>query len=116
MVKPEVILWPDPERQWTEIMPVLQAELPHLLIYHAGHFEKHIKKCGRSRYGKTIIDADYLNNQLFPDLITNILKWICKGDAIIDGMDQGKRELFVNLCKSQYDFEPDYHNQAEFFL
>jgi len=212
MVKPEVILWPDPERQWTEIMPVLQAELPHLLIY--GQYDPSNKqgpaiwlKCmvaktlpeanwddnatpviympgisksvlrnveeaglefqpileyqytgtmftqengrewsilafvenpiqglglnvlqdnatkyafkkalpsifedGEVLYGKTIIDADYLNNQLFPDIITNILKWICKGDTFLESMDQGKRELFVNLCQSQYDFEPDHHN------
>ena len=33
MVKPEVILWPDPENQWAEVMGVLQEEIPQLLIY-----------------------------------------------------------------------------------
>jgi hypothetical protein len=59
---------------------------------------------------KTIIDADYLNNQLFPDIIPTILKWMCKGDVLLNTMDAGKREVFTNLCKSQYDFEPDFRN------
>ena len=59
---------------------------------------------------KTIIDADYLNNQLFPDIIPTILKWMCKGDGLLRGMDTGKQEVFVNLCKSQYEFEPDHKN------
>jgi hypothetical protein len=33
MVKPEVILWPDPENQWESVIPVLQKRLPQLLIY-----------------------------------------------------------------------------------
>ncbi|AEE54500.1 BREX-1 system phosphatase PglZ type B [Haliscomenobacter hydrossis] len=33
MVRPEVILWPDPDHQWLEVIPVLQASLPHLLRY-----------------------------------------------------------------------------------
>ena len=33
MVKPEVILWPDPERQWTEVMPVLQGVIPPLIVF-----------------------------------------------------------------------------------
>lgn len=33
MVKPEVILWPDPENQWAEVIPVLQSEFPQLLIF-----------------------------------------------------------------------------------
>ena len=54
--------------------------------------------------GKTIIDADFLNNQLFPDSIPSILKWICQGDRFLDSIDKGKREVFVNLCKSNYAF------------
>jgi len=60
--------------------------------------------------GKAIIDAEYLNNQLFPDIISNILKWMCKGDMALANMDQGRKEVFFNLCKSQYDFEPDHKN------
>ena len=33
MVKPEVILWPDPENQWLDVMEILQESLPQVLIY-----------------------------------------------------------------------------------
>ncbi|SFW90392.1 BREX-1 system phosphatase PglZ type B [Chitinophaga sancti] len=61
-------------------------------------------------HGRTIVDAEYLNNQLFPDIIPSILKWICKGEITLSKMDVGKKEIFYNLCKSQYDFEPDHKN------
>jgi len=212
MVKPEVILWPDPENQWCDVMEVLQESIPHLLIY--GRYEPSKKqgpaiwlKCMIAKVlpeanwdedaipiiylpgvaksdlrnvenavfnfqplleyqytgtlfiqengrewsilafvenpinglgiklakdnatkealkktlpsifqdrevlaNKTIIDADYLNNQLFPDIIPTILKWMCKGDVFLNTMDAGKREVFTNLCRSQYDFEPDFRN------
>lgn len=212
MVKPEVILWPDPENQWCDIIEVLQESIPQLLIY--GNFEASKKqgpaiwiKCMIAKVlpeanwdaeaipiiylpgvaksdlrnvenavfnfqplleyqytgtlfiqengrewsimafvenpinglgikvakdnatkdalkktlpsifqdrevlaNKTIIDADYLNNQLFPDIIPTILKWMCKGDLLLNTMDAGKQEVFTNLCKSQYDFEPDHKN------
>ncbi|MEI7830032.1 MAG: BREX-1 system phosphatase PglZ type B [Prolixibacteraceae bacterium] len=212
MVKPEVILWPDPERQWTEVIPAFQTMLPQLLVF--GSYNPDLKqgpaiwiKCmvtkalpeanwadeatpiiylpgvakndlrnvqdaglefqplleyqytgtlftqengkewsilafvenscnglgikilkdtatkdalrkalptilqdGEVLYGKTIIDADYLNNQLFPDIVPSILKWMCKGDSFLQGMDQGIRETFANLCQTNYDFEPDYRN------
>jgi hypothetical protein len=60
--------------------------------------------------GKSFIDADFLNNQLFPNIIPSILKWICKGDAFLDTLDAGKKEVFANICKAQYDFEPDHRN------
>jgi hypothetical protein len=212
MVKPEVILWPDPEKQWTDVIAVLQKEMPQLLIY--GSYEPTKKqgpaiwlKCmiakalpeadwksdaipiiylpgvakadlrnvenavfnfqplleyqftgtlfiqenGREwsilafvenpinglgikvakdnatkdalkkilpsifqdkevLANKTTIDAEYLNNQLFPDIIPTILKWMCKGDAFLKAMDKVKQEVFFNLCKSQYEFEPDHKN------
>ena len=212
MVKPEVILWPDPENQWCDVIEVLQESIPHLLIY--GNFEPSknqgpaiwlkcmiakvlpeanwvadaipiiylpgvaksdlrnvenavfnfqplleyqytgtlfIQENGREwsilafvenpinglgikvakdnatkdalkktlpsifqdrevLTNKTIIDADYLNNQLFPDIIPTILKWMCKGDVLLNTMDAGKQEVFTNLCKSQYEFEPDQKN------
>lgn len=61
-------------------------------------------------FGKAIIDAEYLNNQLFPDIVPNMLKWMCKGDAALSLMDSGMKDVFYNLCKSQYDFEPDHKN------
>jgi hypothetical protein len=210
MVRPEVILWPDPENQWTEVIEVLQNDLPQLLIY--GGYEPSKKqgpsiwiKCMAARMlpeadwdaetipiiyipgiskndfrnveeaglnlqplieyqytgvlflqengkewtilaflenpinglglkvakdsatkealkkslpvtfqdadvfqGKSILDADFLNNLLFPDLIPNLLKWMCKGDSFLQQMDAGRRDVFINLCKNQYEFEPDH--------
>jgi hypothetical protein len=60
--------------------------------------------------GKTYIDADFVNNQLFPNIIPSILKWICKGDAFLDTLISGKKEVFDNICRAQYDFEPDHRN------
>lgn len=57
-----------------------------------------------------LVDADFLNNQLSPDIIPNILKWMCKGEPFLQSMEPGKREVFIDLCKSQYEFEPDYKN------
>lgn len=212
MVKPEVILWPDPESQWIEVIGVLQEALPQVLIYGSYNPAKKqgpaiwlkcmiakalpeanweadaipiiylpgvaksdlrnvenavfnfqplleyqytgtlfIQENGREwsilafvenpinglgikvakdnatkdalkktlpsifqdrevLANKTIIDADYLNNQLFPDIIPSILKWMCQGDAFLKAMDAGKQEVFINLCKSQYEFEPDHKN------
>ncbi len=33
MVMPEVILWPDPEKMWSSVIPELQKTFPALLIY-----------------------------------------------------------------------------------
>jgi hypothetical protein len=212
MVRPEVILWPDPEMQWSSVIPDLQKTFPALLIY--GSYDS-IKKQGPAIWlkcmvaqtlpeadwpdtetpiiylpgiskndlkniqnagldfqplieyqysgtvftqengrewsilaflqnplsglgirvtqdsatkealkkalpsifqdpdvlnGKALIDADYLNNLLFPNIIPTILKWMCKGDVALAQMDAGKREVFNNLCKSQYEFEPDHKN------
>ena len=208
MVRPEVILWPDPENQWEDVIGVLQQNLPQLLIYgeydpsskrgpsiwlkcmvakllpaadwesgtipiiylpgvaksdlrnveEAGLFfqplieyqytgvlflqengrewsimafvenpvnglgvkttkdaatKEALKKALPTIFqdsdvfqGKTLVDAEYLNNLLFPDLIPNILKWMCKGNDFLSQMEKGKRDVFVNLCKTQYDFEP----------
>ena len=210
MVKPEVILWPDPENQFTDVIEILQNEMPQLLLY--GSYEP-AKKQGPSIWlkcmvakmlpeanwpdgvipiiylpgvaksdlrnveeagldfqplieyqytgvlfmqengrewsilafvenplnglgikvakdtatkdslkkslpsifqdteilkGKTQLDAAFLNNLLFPDLIPNLLKWMCKGDSFLQQMEKGRSEVFKNLCKNQYDFEPDY--------
>jgi len=212
MVKPEVVLWPDPEMQWASVIPVLQIKFPALLIY--GSYDKS-KKQGPSIYikcmvaqalpeadwdntetpiiylpgiskndlrnihnveldfqplieyqytgtvftqengrewtilaflqnpiiglgikvaqdtatkdalkkaltsifqdpdvlfGNAIIDAGYLNNQLIPDIVSNILKWMCKGDTAFSVMDNGMKEVFHSICKEQYDFEPDIKN------
>ena len=212
MVRPEVILWPDPESQWEEVIPILQEGNPHILIY--GKYDPAKKqgpsiwlKCmvaktlkeanweettipiiylpGVSKsdfrnvenavfnlqplleyqytgtlftqengrewtilaflentahglgikvakdnatrdalkktlpsifqdkdvlYNKTIIDADFLNKQIFPDIVPSILKWMCKGDLWLHNMESSRRDVFCNLCKSQYEFEPDHKN------
>jgi hypothetical protein len=33
MVKPEVILWSDPENQWLDVIPVLQESHSNLIVY-----------------------------------------------------------------------------------
>lgn len=33
LVKPQVILWPDPDKQWEVIIPCLQQKMPELLIF-----------------------------------------------------------------------------------
>jgi hypothetical protein len=212
MVKPEVILWLDPDNQWTDVIEILQSELPQLIIY--GSYEPSKKqgpsiwlKCmvakmipeanwntgltpiiylpGLSKndfrnveeaglnlqplieyqytgvlflqengkewsisafvenplnglglkvskdnatkealkkslhitfqdpdilHGKSILDADFLNNLLFPDLTPNILKWMSKGDTFLQQMEEGRRDVFINLCKNQYEFEPDHRD------
>jgi sulfur relay (sulfurtransferase) DsrC/TusE family protein len=212
MVRPEVILWPDPENQWVDVIGILQETMPQLIIYgsydpvkkqgpaiwlkcmiakmlpeadwdanavpiiylpgvaktdlrnveHAvfnfqplleyqytgtlfvqengrewsilafvenpinglgikvakdSSTKEALKKTlptifqdGEVLSSKTIIDADYLNNQRIPDIIPTILKWMCKGDAFFQNMEADRREVFINLCKSQYEFEPDFKN------
>jgi hypothetical protein len=212
MMKPEVILWPDPESQWAEVIPDLQAVLPHLLVYgkydpakkqgpaiwlkcmvartlpeanwgegaipviylpgvaktDLRNVEKaglefqplleyqytgtiftqengkewtilafvensvnglglQIAKDGATKYalkqalptifqdsevftGKSVIDSEYINSQLLPDIIPSVLKWMSMGDAFLQNMDEGKRTVFKSLCKTQYDFEPDHKN------
>lgn len=212
MVKPEVILWPDPENQWLEVMDILQHVLPQLLIYGPYNASKRMGpsiwlKCAIAKLlpeadwndeaipiiylpgvsksdlrnvenavfnfqplleyqytgtlflqengrewsilaflentnnglglkvakdnetkeaikktlptifkdkdvfaNKSVIDANFLNNLIFPDIIPSILKWMCKGDSFLNAMDSAKREVFENLCKSQYEFEPDHKN------
>ena len=212
MMKPEVILWPDPESQWAEVISDLQAVLPHLLVYgkydpakkqgpaiwlkcmvartlpeaiweegaipviylpgvaktDLRNVEKaglefqplleyqytgtiftqengkewtilafvensvnglglQVAKDGATKYalkqalptifqdsevftGKSVIDSEYINSQLLPDIIPSVLKWMCKGDAFLQNMEEGKRTVFTSLCKTQYDFEPDHKN------
>lgn len=212
MVKPEVILWPDPENQWTEVIGILQEKLPCLLVYgsydpskrqgpaiwlkcmiartlpdatwsdedipiiylpgvaksdlrnveNAGlnlqplleyqytgtvllqengrewsilafvenptsglglkvakdnptreAFKKVLPSIFQDREAlanKSIIDADYLNQQLFPDILPSILKWMCKGDVYLQSLNNCEKSAFYNLCRSHYEFEPDYKN------
>lgn len=218
MVKPEVILWPDPDKQWSSIIPVLQKKLGALMIY--GEYNHEILqgpsiwiKCMVSKklaeanwddhqtpiiylpgiskqelknitdaklelqplmeyqytgmtwlhengkewtilaflqnvqaglglkvstddstkdalksalpeyfedkdilYKKSLIDSDYLLSLIFPDVIPNILKWICEGDHYINSISEEKKQTFINICKSNYEFTPDYNNVIEVVL
>lgn len=60
--------------------------------------------------GTSVVDAPFLHNQLFPDIIPMLLKWICKGDGLFATIGQAKKDVFIALCKSQYEFEPDTKN------
>ena len=35
---------------------------------------------------------------------------MCKGDSFLQRMETGKREVFINICKTQYEFVPDHKN------
>src|SRR6185312_14481966 len=52
MVKPEVILWPDPENQWLDVISALQENLPQLLVY--GSYDA-VKKRGPAIWLKCMI-------------------------------------------------------------
>lgn len=218
MVKPEVILWPDPDKQWSSIIPVLQNKIGTLLIYGEYNLEqmsgpaiwlkcmvaktlpeanwiesqtpiiylpgiskqdlKNVSNAGLELqplveyqytgmtwlhengkewtvlaflqnlqsglglkvvtdhatkdalisslpiyfedkyvlYKKPVIDSDYLLSMIFPDVIPNILKWICEGDTFLNKMNSEKKETFINICESKYDFKPDYNNIKEIVL
>ncbi len=208
---PEVILWPDPEKQWESIIPILRMEFPELLtlgeflpdkkqgpaiwikcmvakvlpqadwsndtipiIYMPGISKgdfKNISSAGMDlqplmeyQYTGTIftqingkewtvlaffeneqlglglkvaqdkltretlvkvlptifqdhtikypaiIDVDFLNSLLFPDVYPSVLNWMCKGDEFIKSLPLNKQDVFINLCRSRFEFDPDYKN------
>lgn len=213
MVRPEVILWPDPDRQWESVIPSIQNVLPELLvfgefqpetqqgpaiwikwivsrkaknnipevitpiIYLPGLSKRDLKSTtarleiqplieyqytGTSwlqengkewtilaflqnqQYGmgikvvqdnatkdavkktlssifeepdlffnKNIVDAEYFLSLVFPDVIPAILSWISEGEPFLNHLAPEKRESFINICKTRYDFAPDYKNVKE---
>src|SRR5690606_16013982 len=52
MDKPEVILWPDPESQWQDVIPTIQHEIPELMTY--GQFDSG-KKSGPAIWIKCMV-------------------------------------------------------------
>ncbi len=60
--------------------------------------------------GKSLVDYDFLISLLFPDIFHYILRWMCSGDSFVQEMPAGKRDVFINICKTQYDFTPDHKN------
>src|SRR5688500_3493737 len=69
MVRPEVILWPDFEIQWSSIIPDLQKTFSALLIY--GPYDS-IKKQGPAIWLKCMI-AQTLPEATWPDTETPII-------------------------------------------
>jgi hypothetical protein len=211
MVKPEVILWPDPDKQWELVIPIIQDSIPQLItlgnidaskkqgpaiwikcvvarllpdlnwepsiipvIYLPGISKDDLRNVTTAgldlqplveyQYTGTLflqssglewsplaflenerlglgfkfvqdnatkeallkvlpilfeqdsiqfpqlIDSDFLNSLMFPDAITNILNWICKGDKFINSLSESDKEVFINICKSRFEFEPDTKN------
>lgn len=69
MVRPEVILWPDPDRQFEAVIPVLQQSLPELLVL--GSYQPD-KRQGPAIWMKCMI-ARSLPEALWPETATPIL-------------------------------------------
>jgi hypothetical protein len=61
-------------------------------------------------YGRPVIDANYLNTLVFPDIVPSILKWMSVGDAFTKSLSPDKKEAFASICKTSYGFEPDFRN------
>jgi sulfur relay (sulfurtransferase) DsrC/TusE family protein len=212
MVKPEVILWPDPDLLWEEVIPMLQDELPQLMVYgnynpekkqgpaiwlkcmvtktlpeanwpdgvipiiylpgiskndlrNAEHAELKLQPLLEYQYTgvmflqengkewtimafleniytgmgakvakdkgtkyalkttlaaifrsddihweKVIVDSGFLYEQVFPDIDIAVLQWMCNDENFMKQLQSDREEAFVNLCKTQYDFTPDYAN------
>jgi len=70
----------------------------------------------RTVFSSPVIDAEFINNLVFPDAISYILKWMRTGDAFLSGMEASLRDTFTDICKSRYGFEPDYKNIKEIAL
>ncbi len=69
MVRPEVILWPDPEMLWNEVIPILQDELPQLMVYGDYNPEK---KQGPAIWLKCMV-AKTLPEANWPDEVIPII-------------------------------------------
>ena len=65
------------------------------------------------QFPTSIIDADYLHSVLVPDAIPNILKWLCKGDEFLKSLLPDTKDVFINICRSRFGFEPDYKNTKD---
>ncbi|GEO03355.1 hypothetical protein AAE02nite_10190 [Adhaeribacter aerolatus] len=61
-------------------------------------------------YHKPVIDVDYLYSILFPEVIPSILKWLNEGENFLNKLPQEKREVFSNICQSQYGIKPEKKN------
>ena len=212
MVRPEVILWPDPERQWESVVPKLQERLQELLVL--GDYEpekrrgpviwlkcmvartlpesaawapgvipviylpgiakndlKHPEEVGLDLqplmeypYTGTVfaqvsgrewtimalmenqqvglglkiaqdhptkealvkalpvifddagilyphtVDVRFLHGLMFPNEVTAILEWLCRGDLFMQSLSAAQAEVFKSICGARFGFEPDPKN------
>ena len=91
MVKPEVILWPDPDRQWEVVIPVLQETFPALLIY--GTYDQ-LKRQGPSIWLKCMV------SRVLPEA-----RWAANETPIIYLPGISKNDL-KNVQNAGLDFQP----------
>jgi len=63
-----------------------------------------------------VIDAEFINGLVFPNVILSILKWMSIGDDFLSGMDPSLKETFRDMCQSRYGFIPDHKNIKEIAL
>ncbi len=69
MVQPEVVLWPDPDRQWEAVIPVLQEKIPSLLVF--GTYDPE-KRQGPAIWLKCMISKT-LPEATWPDTVTPVI-------------------------------------------
>ncbi|MCB0520334.1 MAG: BREX-1 system phosphatase PglZ type B [Lewinellaceae bacterium] len=91
MVRPEVILWPDPERQFEQVIPALQRTFPALLIFGAFQPEK---KQGPAIWLKCMV-ARTLPEAEWPEKTIPII--------YLPGMSKGD---FRNIAVAGLDVQP----------
>ena len=58
----------------------------------------------------TGVDSGFLHGLLFPNLIPDILDWICQGEKFIQKLSKAQAESFLEICRARFNFEPDVKN------
>ncbi len=58
----------------------------------------------------SLVDANFLHGLLFPNAESGILNWLCQGDKFIQSLSKTQVDGFVDICRSQYSFDPDVRN------
>jgi len=58
----------------------------------------------------SLIDASFLHGLLFPNVESGILNWLCQGDKFTQSLSRAEADGFFDICRSQYNFEPDVKN------
>jgi hypothetical protein len=60
------------------------------------------------------IDADFLNQLMFPEVIPTLINWIEKGDEALSRFPLDQQEAFKDVIKSQYQIKLDYSLVLDF--